>query len=332
MTRRCLSAENLWDYGNWEGFQCKEEGGPRLMKHRRRGFFISQTYCGGAQIEWDRFTLEMEGNAAFKVYVLLFNDAETGRMIDGMKSIWEMLEYFRDKAQITSNYDDFLLYREGLGAFRYLKFCVDVHTSSGQGEVFFKGYSIRFPKENFTTYLPSLYQNDKDLELFNAVLQAFYLNMEERISELPERMDASVCPTQQLRQLAEWLGYENAADVLDEERLRKLILKGPAFAGRRGTPTYYEELTALLTGKEARLLERKGSNECTLLLYEEPEEWDVIHYIISCAPIGICMKAKVLCKTDHLDDDCYLDYTAEITKKECELRREGIAVDNIILL
>lgn len=332
MTRMCLSAENLWDYGDWEGFQCKDKRRPVLMKHRRRGFFISQTYCGGEQTEWDRFTLDIEGNAAFKVYVLFFNETETGRMLDGMKSVGEKLAYFINHAQITSNYDDFLLYREDLGAFRYLKFCVDVYRSGGQGEVIFAGYSIRFPKENFTSYLPSLYQGNRDLELFNAMLQAFYLDLEERITQTPVMMDVSVCPEGQLRRLAEWLGYEDAAEALDEERLRRLVLKGPAFAGRRGTPSYYVELTKLLTGKEARLLEKRGSDECTLLLYEEPGEWDMIDYVISCAPIGIRMKAKVLRRTDRLDDGCYLDYTAEISMKECEISRQGIAIDHILLM
>lgn len=334
MKKRCLSAKYLCRCGAQRGFKEDKEGFLILSKRGTKGVFVSQTYDSGErQTQWDRMVLDISHNAVFHAYVWLFDDRREGDRADAVRNVEARFGYVRDRAQYDSNYRDQLLFGGKDGAGRYAKLAVTIDME-GEKDVVFTGYAMSFPKESFASYLPVIYQNNLQLERFLAVHQNIYLALEEKIDNLAGALDYECCNFQEAVRLAQWMGWGELAELLDERTLRRLLREGVFLAGRKGTCQYYTRLAEILWDQEAIMLEEPDKRRAMVLIKGRPKDgWEsCMEWIKSTTPIGIRIDFVFLHRTDRLDGQCFLDVTACLSRYESELCEGGVCIDSLKLL
>ncbi len=335
MTKQCLSGKYLWKCGRQSGFACQERGSLVLDQESGRGIFISRVYDSGMpETEWNRLILDMSGGAVFQVDVYVFEEeGERDRLEqwEGVAGIPEQHAYLRKRAQYSSHYREMLLYGKKQGVGRFAVVALEI-LNPGKGEggtkrehgmpgIVLSGYALSFPKESFTRYLPSLYRGNLQLERFLAVQQSVYLDLEHRIDGIARELDYERCEGRQAERLAKWMGWGGLADMVGEDVLRKLLAGGISLIRRKGTRSYYEELTKILTGQDAILLEEPGKRECMLLVKGKPSKSGekCLKWLCRNVPIGIHMTIVILHRTDRLDVQCFLDVTSFLSEYESRI-------------
>ncbi|MDE6701666.1 MAG: hypothetical protein K2K10_11770 [Acetatifactor sp.] len=334
MKKQCLSDEYLSRCGFQKGFVQEKEGKLKLPVKGGEGIFVSQTYDSGEkQTQWNRIVLDISYNAVFHAYVWLFDDRREGERADAIVDMEERFDYIKERAQYDSNYRDQLLYGHDEGMGRYAKLAVKI-TPEGEKDVVFKGYAMSFPKESFVAYLPVIYRNNLQLERFLAVYQNIYLELEEKIDALAKELDYECCSYKQAVRLAEWMGWGELADRVDERTLRELLREGISLAGRKGTCGYYTRLAEILWNQKAIMLEEPDRRRATVLIKGRPKDgWEAcLEWMKRTAPIGVSIDFVFLHRTDRLDGQYFLDVTACLSRYESELCEGGVCIDSLKLL
>lgn len=327
MPIQCLSNKYLERCGTQTGFVQDEDGKLCLETNSAFGIFVSRVYDSGERgTEWNRLELDISPNAALEVRVWIGDDMQEE---DNSRGIEELYVYVEGNAQYVSNYREMLLYGKGCG--RYARLAVKYFPKDTTEKQEFSGYRLTFPKESFTRYLPMIYQNNIQLERFLAVQESIYLGLERDIESFAVNMDYELCD-RHLKKLAKWMGWGELAEVVDADILRKLLKTGISLISRKGTCSYYTELTEILIGKKAVIIEEPEIRRATLFIRERPEDgWEAkMEWVRKNVPIGIQMEIVVLHKTDRIDGQCFLDETAYLT--DSELIEGGIDIDSIKLL
>lgn len=327
MPIQCLSNKYLERCGTQTGFVQDEDGKLCLETNSAFGIFVSRVYDSGERgTEWNRLELDISPNAALEVRVWIGDDMQEE---DNSRGIEELYVYVEGNAQYVSNYREMLLYGKGCG--RYARLAVKYFPKDTTEKQEFSGYRLTFPKESFTRYLPMIYQNNIQLERFLAVQESIYLGLERDIESFAVNMDYELCD-RHLKKLAKWMGWGELAEMVDADILRKLLKTGISLISRKGTCSYYTELTEILIGKKAVIIEEPELRRATLLIRERPEDgWEAkMEWVRKNVPIGIQMEIVVLHKTDRIDGQCFLDETAYLT--DSELIEGGIDIDSIKLL
>lgn len=326
MPIQCLSNKYLWRCGTQTGFYQGKDGELYLRRNSDFGIFVSRIYDSRERgTEWNRLELDISLNVVLEVCVWIGDEMREENNSRGME---ELYAYVAGNAQYVSNYREMLLYGKGCG--RYARFAVKIFPKDTTEKVF-RGYRLTFPKESFTRYLPMIYQDNIQLERFLAVQESIYLGLERDIESFAESMDYELCGAK-LSKLAEWMGWGDLVGTVDADILRKLLKTGISLISRKGTCSYYTELTEILIGKKAVIIEEPELRRATLLIRERPEDgWeDKLEWVRKNVPIGIQMEFAVLHKTDRVDGQCFLDETACLT--DSELIEGGIDIDSIKLL
>lgn len=334
MKKQCLSSKYLCRCGVQRGFKEDKGGSLLLSQMGAKGIFVSRTYDSGERrTQWDRIVLDIGYSAVFHAYVWIFDDRQEGERADAVENIETRFEYVQARAQYHSNYRDQLLFGAKDGAGRYAKLALTMDAED-EKDVVFRGYSIAFPKESFTNYLPVIYQNNLQLERFLAVYQSVYLALEEKIDNLAEALDYEFCNLQEAVRLAKWMGWGELAEQLEERTLRRLLREGVYLAGRKGTCQYYIRLVKILLDQEAVMLEEPDKKRGTVLIKGRPKEgWESsLEWMKRTTPIGIRIDFVFLHRTDRLDGQCFLDVTACLSQYESELCEQGVCLDCLKLL
>ena len=331
MPIHCLSDRSLLRCGWQIGFQ-QTSGGLSVIRNQPSAFYVSRIYDSGREgTEWNHLLLDIGRDAVLELYVWLFDrvDEEWERCLRG--NVGQLFRHIKERAQYSSNYRNMLLYGNGGG--RYARLAVKVLRSK-EKNVLFRGYDLSFPRESFAQYLPAIYQDNSQLERFLAVHQNLYLGLEKAIDDLAEKLDPELCTKHQAVRLARWIGWGDLAKEVDEDTLRELLRRGVSLAGRKGTCDYYVEMTRILTGKDAFLIEEPEEGRAVVLIREQPENGRerFLDWLRKNVPIGIKIDFVVLHRTDRLDDACFLDHTACLSEYESALAAEGSPLDSLKLL
>lgn len=330
MPTHCYSSRNLLHCGSQYGFQPLPGGG--LSMEGDGGIFVSRVYDSGREgTEWNHLLVDIDRNAVLEVYVWLFDrlDENEERLLET-----DFFAWFRRKkksALYYSNYRNMLLYGSGCG--RYARLAVRV-LQGGEEAPLFMGYDLSFPKESFTRYLPAIYRDNLQLERFLAVHQSLYLELEKSIDDLAAKLDYELCLKNQAVRLARWMGWGELARQVDGDTLRELLRRGISLAGRKGTCEYYLEMTRLLTGKEAFMIEEPENGTAVVLIREQPEDGRerYLDWLRKNVPIGIRMDFVILHRTDVLGGEYFLDITSGLSEYESVLSSQGSPVESMRLL
>ncbi|MCM1064950.1 MAG: hypothetical protein NC420_10865 [Eubacterium sp.] len=329
MPTHCLSSRDLLHCGSQYGFQ---QNGGGLSVESDKAVFVSQIYDSGREgTEWDHLLLDIDREAVLELYVWLFDriDERGERLLRQDPASW-----FREnekRAQYHSDYRNMLLYGNGCG--RYARLAVKI-LQSGEKEQLFRGYDLSFPKESFTKYLPAIYQGNSRLERFLAVHQNLYLGLEKSIDDLAEKLDLELCLKNQAVRLARWIGWGELAKQVDEDILRELLRKGVSLASKKGTCGYYIEMTKILTGKDAFLIEEPEEGRAVVLIREQPKKGRerYLEWLRKNVPIGIEIDFVILHRTDRLGSEYFLDVTSGLSEYESALTVKGCPVESLKLL
>lgn len=335
MPKQCLSGKELSGCGASQGFLRRESGELYLRGNSSQGYYVSRIYDSGARgTQWNRLMLDIGRNAAIQSYVWVFDRREEGERADGKKTVKEQYDYVKECAQYRSDYREMLLYGKERGCGRFARLAVRIYPGGGGGHIVFRGFSLSFPKESFTGYLPELYRENGQLERFLAVQQSIYLALEAYIDGLGEKLDHVNCGREQVKRLARWMGWGELAEQADEKTLRRLLGTGISLQNRKGTCSYYTELTEILTGEKAFLVEEPEICRATVLVRRKPEagKEKLLDWLRGNVPMGMDVRFMVLDKTDRLDGLFFLDVTAALSPYESELIPGGVGIDGIVLL
>lgn len=334
-TRQCLSAGNLWECGDCSGFE-REDGGALLLSQKtERGIYISDVYDSGQEkTEWNRLLLDISAGTIFCVHVYLFDNEWERDYLKGAGDIGQKAAYILERAQYVSHYREVLLYGEKKKAGRFAAMCVELFSGNTVRADVFYGYALSFPRENFSKYLPTVYQDNEQLERYMAVLQSIYLQLEEKIDLIPRELDYEYCEEAQVRKLAAFLGYGELAETAGAKALRTLLQYGVRLPQSKGTKQYYEIMGTILSGQKAVLAEEKEAHRCLLLIKGRPEEEGerCLEWLRKQTPLGVQMDITFLHRTARLDGQYFLDVTAGVYEKEWELLVQGTPTEDLILL
>lgn len=331
MPTHCLSDRSLLRCGWQYGFQ-QTSGGLSVKQDNAMAVFVSRIYDSGREgTEWNHLLLDIGRDAVLELYVWLFDriDEKEEQLLRENVGYWFRLK--KKSAQYSSNYRNMLLYGNGGG--RYARLAVKVLRSK-EKNVLLRGYDLSFPKESFAKYLPAIYQDNSQLERFLAVHQNLYLELEKAIDDLAEKLDPELCMKRQAVRLARWIGWGDLAKEVDEDTLRELLRRGVSLAGKKGTCDYYVEMTRILTGKDAFMIEDAEKGRAMVLIRERPENGRerYLDWLRKNVPIGIQIDFVVLHRTDRLEGPCFLDQTAFLSEYESVLAAEGSPLDRLKLL
>lgn len=331
MTTHCLSDKRMLRCGRQEGFLYTEQG-LKVSQKAESGIFVSRIYDSGREgTEWNHICLDIGRTSVLEVYVWIFDavDGEGEQLLQ--KDIRAWFARHKESAGYYSNYRNFLLYGHGNG--RYARLAVKILPVRGM-ESTFRGYDLSFPRESFDQYLPSIFRNNLSFERFLAVQQNIYLELEQSVDGLAEKLDWELCSKKHAVSLARWLGFGDLAYRLKKESLRELLQAGVALAGRKGTRDYYIRMTGILTGQRAVMLEMPGECRAQVLLFGEPEREKKknLEWLRRNVPIGINVEFVVLHRTDRLDGQFFLDRTSYVSDEESVLTRDGGPIECMRLL
>lgn len=333
MVKQCLSSRYMLKCGAQAGFVPEKSGALRLREGEASAFFVSRIYDSGEnQTQWGRAVLQISKNLMLQVCVWLFDDKEEGIAADRIEDISERFLYVQARAQYFSNYRELLLYGERQGRGRFARLAAEVF--SGEGDGFFTGYALDFPKESFTRYLPELYQSSGQLERFLAVQQSIYLELEGKIDALAQELDYEFCGKKQAERLLKWMGWGELAGELEEDTARELLRTGISLSGRKGTCGYYKKMTEILTGKRTVLIEEPEKCRAVVLILEPPENGRerYLEWLRRNAPLCIDVSFVVLKPEKRLDKNCFLDVNSFLSEYDSELSEQGIDIDRVVLL
>lgn len=335
MLQQCLSGKFLKGCGSAEGFLPGACGELYLKGSDAQGYFVSRIYDSGAKgMQWNRLILDIGRNAAIQVHVWMFDEREEGERADSRKNVKEQYEYLKEHAQYHSDYREMLLYGKERGRGRFARLAVRMYPGGGSGDMQFRSFSMSFPKECFTMYLPELYRENEQLERFLAVQQSIYLELEAGIDTLGEKLDYVNCSKRQAERLADWMGWGELAAQTDEGTLRRLLGTGISLISRKGTCDYYTRLTEILTGEKAFIVEEPEFCRATVLVRRKPEggKEKRLDWLRRNVPIGLDVRFMVLDRTDRLNGLFFLDVNAVLSQYESELTPGGVLIDGIVLL
>ncbi|MCM1223725.1 MAG: hypothetical protein NC548_55670, partial [Lachnospiraceae bacterium] len=131
-----------------------------------------------------------------------------------------------------------------------------------------------------------------------------------------------------------WMGWGEPASRADAETLRRLLATGVSLLSRKGTCDYYIQLTEILTGEKAFMVEEPEHCRAMVLVRREPKgkKKEELDWLRRNVPIGMDIRFLVLDKTDRLDGLFFLDETAMLSQYESELTSGGVRVGGIVLL
>lgn len=331
MATHCLSGRCLLRCGRQDGFQ-QISGGLIPEPEKESAVFVSQIYDSGREgTEWNHIQLDIGRTVVLELYVWLFDEIDEEGEACLRTNVTEWFEDRAKEAQYSSNYRNMLLYGKGCG--RYARIAVKILQSRGK-DALFRGYDLSFPKESFAGYLPAIYRDNSQLDRFLAVHQNLYLGLEEEIDAWAEKLDFELCTKNQAVRLARWLGWGELARQVEEDILRELLRKGISLANCKGTCTFYLEMTKILTGEDAAVIEEPDKCRAVVLIWNRPEEGRerYLEWLKRNVPIGIDMDFVILDKTDRLDEKFILDKTSCLSEYESVLAAEGCPIDGLLLL
>ncbi|MEG2074430.1 MAG: phage tail protein [Angelakisella sp.] len=219
-----------------------------------------------------------------------------------------------------------------------------VITPCAPGTRYIEGIRLEFPRDSFIRYFPEVYQQSEFFDRYISVFQSMLLDLEQRVDEVPERLDYQSAPAEQVEELASWLGIENSTGLFSTEQLRQIIANQDLFQGKKGTRHALEEIVELTCGIRPRIVEyfswstlptpaaRRRLNEqlygssanqfCVILDLTAVNgqlpiaQGELERLIDEYSVIGTAHRLVLLRRCSHVDTHCYLNVNSYLSTPE----------------
>lgn len=215
------SNQDLTKQGGFTGLLCGEDKKHLFLNEENlEGIYVSDVFDSGRHsMEWNELHLDMEGRYEVDVTVWIFND-------EGYQKRYEKLtlrERYDFIMKHGGNYHatDVLLYDQKDMPQKGRFACFAFHIQKAKhDDVIFYGYELSYPALKFTSYLPSVYQDNAQLEAYLSIFKGMYLSLEKQIDEGYRQLDFKTCDKEQIEKLLQWIGLERFCQYTTPEKLR----------------------------------------------------------------------------------------------------------------
>lgn len=246
-TRWYYSEKALQYSGTSKNLEQRQDGALDYKLLRKDALFITDIYYNDDNdLTWNTFSLEISDNAAFRVYIKFFLTYNELEKYYKCVEIEEKYKYFKDNADIVSDYGDILLYSNDNKGM-YIGACIYFYQS--EKNMCFNGFSISYPKSNFVSYLPALYHGNAKLEKYMAVLENVYLMLEKEIDHLPYKLDIDLAEGKDLENIFDMLDFDAQylPDYYSKDDLRTLLKEWVMLNRVKGSVYYYKRIIEIFT-------------------------------------------------------------------------------------
>lgn len=227
---------------------------------KRSGIFLSGVIDSGEKgTVWHRLVMDAWIGENMAISVIFFA-TDSDRLIEGQgEGLSDRLIKLKPVRMLESlSPQDILLHQvRGRYLFVGMKFWGD-----GKAGPYVRQLRIFYPKEVLNSYLPEIYQGNKQefLERFLSIFQSVYEDMARKIRQDTSFLDLQASKKELLLWLAQWIHVENR-HLWKEENLRRYLLCGASCFGQRGTVRGLIRMVRIFTGEEPYLVEaKKGEN------------------------------------------------------------------------
>lgn len=260
-------------------------------------------------------------------------------------------------AKVFENPSDVVLYQF---TGRYLWICIE--TISYSEEIArFKNLKIEFPRMCFVEYLPQIYRGGIDkntfLSRFISVFQSLYIDLEDKIDNIPQMFDPKTVDPQFLTWLTEWFSIKDNY-LWETEKLREILDNAVRLYKIKGTKQAISEIVKLYVGVEPIIVEQFdvvnndyydrckehieklfGKNSYTFSVIVKPdktitsEEYvELIRVINSFKPIDSICNLVILNSEMYLDHHCYLGINSCAAQNQYIVLDENTTRPNLVYI
>lgn len=318
-----------------------------LNKDGKNGFFIS-TAIDSLENEtvWNRMKMDMSSINDAIVRVRFY--ASDSLKVEIERNAFEKKEVLLDKyikddsvpfnerfnvlgrldgVKKFDNPSDVLLYSlKG----RYLWFSIEV-ISYSDTPISIRKLLLEFPRISFVEYLPEIYQNHAQKDSFFArflgVFQSIYLELEEKIDNMPKMFDPMLVNSDFLKWMTQWFSIRDSY-IWSEDKLRTILKNIVRLYKIKGTRNSIIEIVYIYTGCKAKIIEQfeiinnefftnnkqllqnlfgKNGYTFTIIIDEKSIEKSD-EYVALMKLINLFKPADAKCNLVSLTNNIYLDY------------------------
>lgn len=340
----------------YRGFQLEEDGSLSVSGNAERHLlFLHYIDSGEVDLEWGRLKIDtiLDKEMAVSIRAFAVNHLQvTGEVFDvnleeyllseevGVEEKEAMFEYE------FMGHNDVLLY--GMKG-RYLWLCIEV-IGSGNGMI--RKINVDSPGDIMLDIFPEIYQErDSFFHRYLSVFSSVFMDFEYDIEGIHRQMDLETAPIEYLNLFGNWMGLNLSGSYLDEEKLRKLLLKLHSFNRMKGTKKVISELAELLLDEDVIIVERNlldseekdlyntlyGNSpyDFTILVNGEAEEQihpQLMFWLEQFIPVRSRVNIVFLSECACLDSYCYLDINAAVHSAEKGVLDYYQRIDGSIIL
>ena len=224
---------------------------------------------------------------------------------------------------------------------RYLYLAIGVAGSMAESTFDIRGFCMEFPRSSFAEYLPEVYQNQPGsfFERYLAAFQSLYEELEQKLDEIPAKLDYELTDPENLKLFTGWTGAESGEYEMNTLRRRYILKNLQKFQSGKGTKEVLCRVLELMTERKVRVLEYFKwhdwmENSTLLSRYEElyGMDADTFSVFLDCVeeasedlpsrgmlyrlmeeytPLGMKCRLILLTKSSSLDR-CYLDVNGRL--------------------
>lgn len=309
-------------------------------------FYLAPVFDTAEQEEtFHRFCLKGEWKQCKLEVIVAATDRDLSDILEnGNITLDEITQVLKECSyQRKVNNTDFLLHNL---TGRYLWILIVISASQTDSSFTIDGFEVEFPQSSFVEYLPEIYQGEAD-SFFNrymAALQSLYVDLEKEVGKIPGYLDYEQTDDDKLKILSEWVGINGENIAYTPTQLRQILAQLSAIQTGKGTGEILKKILALLTGKQAILVEyfkwndwmmyssqeqqyealygaSKTSFSCILNYVAEeaqdiPNPDEIMKVIEHFMPFGLTCNLVFLRENYNMDTHCYLDVNSYLSTPE----------------
>ena len=238
---------------------------------RRAGYMFSRVYDSmEPEMQWHRFTIDGTFRDA-GISVRIYTCEQPTILVDGRyyliseiigdeaMSLVRKLQIFAPYEALAASGQSDILMHDVSG--RYLFFILELFRQEDDPQI--ESICIRFPRESWLKYLPSVYSKDDHgtgktdcgfTERYLALFQSLYEDLETDIRDSARLMNPAAIDRSLLVTLAQWFDVKDVY-LWPDDKLRELIPRLPELMRLKGTARGVTEYVKLYTGEEPELTE-----------------------------------------------------------------------------
>lgn len=342
----------------------------------KNGYYISTSLDSmESETIWDRMRLKanIKGESIIRVSFYASDSLYVSIPLNGKENLKVNLdEYIKDESiplnkrlnilktfSTTKNFDnpdDILLYSL---TGRYIWFSIEMLNYTFN-DMSIESIKIEFPRISFVKYLPEIYQNDSNdsfLSRFIGIFESIYLDIEEKIDNMPRMFDPMIVDKEFLNWMTRWLSLKDSY-IWSEDKLRLIVKNAVKLYKIKGTPNAIRYIVWMYTSYNPRLIEQFeiiesdfynnnkgmlnrlfGENGYTFTVIvsdkavKNSDEYVALLKLINLfKPADIKCNLVVLNNTIYLDCHCYLGVNSYIAhNKQMVLGESDMIMDSTFL-